>query len=58
MIPERKHSAGEMAEAAKIIFEQHGGGDLATVITSMHLELCQRCAELEARLEKLEARKR
>jgi hypothetical protein len=44
----------ELAEAAKIIFREHGN-DLPSVIAGTFLELCERCASLEARLAKLEA---
>ena len=53
----KQYSTVEMAEAVKIIFAEHGP-DLATVICSTYLELVERCAALEARIEKLEVRKR
>jgi hypothetical protein len=46
-----------MAELTKLVFKEHGP-DLPTVIASTFFELINRCAELEARVEKLEAKRR
>lgn len=53
----KQFSAVERYEAVKLIFELHGN-DLATTVAMTYIELCERCAALEARLEKLEARRK
>ena len=53
----KQFSAVEMAELTKLVFKEHGP-DLPTVIASTFFELINRCAELEARVEKLEAKRR
>jgi hypothetical protein len=51
----KQYSTVELAEISKWLFKEHGR-DLMTVITSLHLELCDRCATLEERLKDLEAK--
>ena len=52
----KQFTAVELAEISKMLFKAHGG-DLATVITSLHLELRDRCAALEERVRTLEAKR-
>lgn len=60
----KQFSRAELAEVTKLLFKERGN-DLAGIITSLHLDLMERLAQLEAglrmheaRLSQLEQRKR
>ena len=53
-----QHSPLELERATRAILDKHRGKDLPNIIASLHLELIDRFAMLEQRVNALEERKK